>query len=456
MPIIVYTVTEGMLQAISDENVVGYVNDVPMVAGMEIFKDDTIVFRVINNTYEIWSTRIRYGTSSQLMTLSSDARSTSYTWNRSDIITGFTISTAKDPNIVYEFNADKLQYFTDRHTKCYVNDVLMDAESIIFTNQSIRIECDEGYEFLTGEKVRISSTIMVEMDLNETRTIATWFFDGDEIYSFEFITTKTAKVETDTTNNTYEITPRELRNLESLSLKEFNAEGVEIADYSNLLVGVMRYPFAIPEDYIGSEGGIYLGHTQYTAVTAKDILVDILEVDLGTIEIEATYNDLRDYANTEAILRLPHLDNVVLDLEYVIGQTVGVKYIVNLINGETTVIITSSKLPEGNDTLLTLKATIGTAIPIAHKDGFSYQPIDAQGLRLGGINHIDSPTIDIVRNEQVNSDSMFTIPVKDSGLLTGFSGWTKIDDIVMTVNATQQEKQEIIALLKTGVYFNDD
>lgn len=455
-PVIVCTITDSLLQSILASGVVGYVNDEPMTLDMNIFTGDVISFKVANPTLQINSARIRYSGISLVMNISEDLQTASYQWDSWDAITGFTISTSKNPNIVYEFDSEKLQYFTDRHAKCYVDDVLMGEDGIIYNNQTIRIECDAGYEFLTGEPVRIDSSIIIDMVLNENRTVATTLYDtGMDIYSFNFITTKTAVVETDTSNNTYEITPRELRNLESLNLKEFNVEGVQIADYSNLLVGVMRYPFTIPDEYKGSEGGIYLGHKQYDEVKAKDVSVDVLEIDLGTIEIDNTYNDLRDYANTEAILRLPHLDSVSLDLEYVIGQTVGVKYIVNLINGETTVIITSSKLPQGNDTLLTLKATIGTPIPIAHKEGFNYQPIDAQGLRLGGINHIESPTIDIVRNVQVNGDSMFTIPVKDSGTLTDFNGWTKIDDIVLTVNATQQEKQEIISLLKSGVFFNE-
>lgn len=456
-PFICLTVDQPLLDAIATGNSTGFINDIPMSIGDTVKLNDTIKFVAIDKYYYD-GVNVSYGSNQVAQMIKSvDNLSCSLLWDRQEVINGFTFFTDTNYTPVYTFNVEKHQYFTDRNTKVFANDVELDSTSIIYRGDTIKIVCDPTYEFITGEPVRISSYDGFDMDLTEDRKTATYTWDEDiSIYGFIFTTVKTAVVDTDTTNNTYQITPRELRNLESLNLKEFDVNGVEIADYSNLLVGVMRYPFAIPETLKGSYGGIYLGANQYEDVKATDILTDIIEIDLGEINCVSEFNDLRDYLNTEAILRLPHLSSVNLDLEYVIDQTIGVKYVVNLINGETTVIVTSSKLPSDNNTLLTLNATLGTAIPIAHKDGFNYKPIDTDNLRLGGINYISSPTIDIVRNEQVNGDSMFTIPVKDSGLLTGFTGWTKIDDIVFTVNATQQEKQEIIALLKSGVYFNDD
>lgn len=456
-PFISLTVDQTILDSIATNVSTGFINDIPMAIGDTIKENDVIKF-VVNDRYYYDGININYGSNRMAsMIRSFDKLSCSLVWDKEEVINSFNFFTNTDYNPVYTFDADKYQYFVDRKTKVFTNDIELGADSIIYRGDTIKIVCDPAYEFITGQNVSISSYILFEMDLTEDRKTATYTWDDEmSIYEFIFTTVKTAVVDSDTTNNTYQITPRELRNLESLNLKEFDVNGVEIADHSNLLVGVMRYPFAIPDDLKGVYDGIYLGAKQYNDVKATDIITDIITIDLGEINCVGVYNDLRDYLDTEAILRLPHLSSVSLDLEYVIDQTIGVKYVVNLINGETTVIITSSKLPSDNNTLLTLNATLGTAIPIAHKDGFNYKPIDTNSLRLGGINYISSPTIDIVRNEHVNSDSMFTIPVKDSGLLTGFSGWTKIDDIVMTVNATQQEKQEIIALLKSGVYFNDD
>lgn len=456
-PFICLTVDQTLLNTIATNNSTGFINNIPMSVGDKVEVNDTIKF-VANNRYFYDGININYGSNRMASMLRSfDKLSCSLVWEREEVINYFNFFTDTDYNPVYTFNATKYQYFVDRKTTVFANDIELGADSVIYRGDTIKIVCDPAYEFITGQNVLISSYISFEMDLTEDRKTATYNWDDEmSIYDFIFTTVKTAVVDSDTTNNTYQITPRDLRNLESLNLKEFDVNGVEVSDHSNLLVGVMRYPFAIPDDLKGAYDGIYLGARQYNDVKATDIITDIITIDLGEINCAGVYNDLRDYLDTEAILRLPHLSSVSLDLEYVIDQTIGVKYVVNLINGETTVIITSSKLPSDNNTLLTLNATLGTAIPIAHKDGFNYKPIDTNSLRLGGINYINSPTIDIVRNEHVNSGSMFTIPVKDSGLLTDFSGWTKIDDIVMTVNATQQEKQEIIALLKTGVYFNDD
>lgn len=453
-----FEVTQTDLDKFATNLSKGYINDVPMALGDTVNVGDVIKFEVTNPRYDYDGINIRYGVLNRTTSMirSADKKSCSITWLDREVINLFTFFTSTQFPSVYTFTEENYKYFTDRFAIPFANGVELVLGDEIYKDDAIEIKTDPAYEFLIGEQVRIIGSIFYDMVIAEDRKSATHTYNSDlPIYEFQFTTTKSAKVDTDTSNNTYLITPRELRNLESLNLKEFNVDGQEITDRSNLLVGVMRYPFKIPSDNLGALAGIYIGSKQYEEVKATDVDTDILEIDLGTIHIENKYGDLRDYADTEAILRLPQLNSVNLDLEYVIGQTVGIKYFVNLINGETTVIITSSKLPPDNNTLLTLNATIGTGIPIAHKNGFDYQPIDAEGMRLGGINLIDKPTIDIVRNEFANSDSMFTIPVKDSGLLTDFQGWTKIDDIVLTVNATQQEKQEIVNLLKAGVFFNE-
>lgn len=456
-----FKVKDTDLALFREKGVEGYINDAPMILDSIITINDLIKFVCVGRGVSFdgdGGVNINYGVSKgQFMTTQSDKLTSTYQWNKREKINYFQFYTSDKYPVVYTFDDEKYKYFTDRNSKPFANGVELTSNSYYRKGDVIEIKPNKGYEFITGQKVNISSNFAWDMEVNDKRTLATLTWErNDVIYGFEFTTVKSIIVDTDTTNNTYQITPRELRNLEALKLKEFDVNGVEIADYSNLLVGVMRYPFSIPANLKGSYGGIYLGHKKYDEVKATDIITDIITIDLGVINCVGQYKDLRDYANAEAILRLPHLSSVNLDLEYVIDQTIGVKYVVNLINGETTVIITSSKLPIDNNTLLTLNATLGTPIPTAHKDGFNYQPIDTDNLRLGGVNDISSPTIDIVRNEQVNGGSMFTIPVKDSGLLTGFKGWTKIDDIVMTVNATQQEKQDIIGLLKTGVFFNDD
>lgn len=439
-------------------NVNGFINDKPMAVGDTIKPNDVIKFVCFGNgvSFKNGGLLIRHGSSKTVtMNISTDLLTASYTWTSKTLITAFEYFINYEYPQIYIFDTDNYNYFTTRNAFPYVGGVKLEVGSKLYASDVLEIRCKTGYEFITGGYVYVMSASPSQMEINSSNTIASLQLPNDDIYSFDFTTVKTAIVNSDTTNNTYQITPRELRNLESLTLKTYDTNGELLSDDSNLLVGVMRYPFVIPDDFKGELGGIYIGSKQYSAVKATDINQDIIEIDLGIIETKGVYNNLLDYANTECILRLPHLNSVKLESEYVIDQKIGVKYIVNLINGETSVIITSDKLEAGNDTLLTINATIGTPIPIAHKDGFNYQPIDAQNMRIGGINYIDSPTIDIVRNELANKDSMFNIPVKDSGKLTGAKGWVKIDEIVLTLNATQAEKLEIINLLKTGVFFNE-
>nr|CAI8715995.1 poly(beta-D-mannuronate) lyase [Acinetobacter phage Phanie] len=455
---IAYTVTQASLNNFAENGVRGFINDSAMKVGDIINLNDTIKFTIIDTALTAFDS-VYIEANGQQYPMNIDLGKTIATqqWTVRQVITGFLFNITGLFPVVYTHDQTAAQYFSDRHASLYANGRLIGVGGQILKNDKIEIKCDADYEFMTGEDVIIRSYIAYYMDVNSTRKIAVKQYNyADEIYNFEFTTVKTTVVDTDTTNNTYELTPREFRNLESLELREWNTDGDVINDYTSLLVGVMRFPFAIPDEYKGEYGGIYLGHKQFDEVKGTDITEDFVTIDLGKIKVEPQFNDLRDYANTTAILRLPHLSSVNLDLEYVINQEVGVKYYVNLSNGETVVIITSSALESESKTLLTLNATLGTQMPIAHKEGNAYKPLDTNNMRIGGDNEIMKPTIDIVRNDIVNGDSMFTIPVKDSGKLTDFKGWTKIDDIVLTLNATQREKQEIVALLKQGVFFNDD
>ena len=64
-----------------------------------------------------------------------------------------------------------------------------------------------------------------------------------------------------------------------------------------------------------------------------------------------------------------------------------------------------------------------------------------------------SSFIEIIRNEVLLKDVYFTIPVDDESILTGLSGYVRIEDVNLVGNTMLNEKESIISKLKSGVIF---
>ena len=75
-------------------------------------------------------------------------------------------------------------------------------------------------------------------------------------------------------------------------------------------------------------------------------------------------------------------------------------------------------------------------------------------IKVGGQNNISTPFIEVIRNAAYLPDGTFTIPIVDEGTLTEL-GYYEVDKIKLVVNATSEEKQEIINILSQGVFIND-
>ena len=70
---------------------------------------------------------------------------------------------------------------------------------------------------------------------------------------------------------------------------------------------------------------------------------------------------------------------------------------------------------------------------------------------MGGDNGVLIPYIEIVRNDAILPNGFFTVPVVDESLISGQSGFIKIDNVELETSALGNEKAQIISLLNSGV-----
>lgn len=220
----------------------------------------------------------------------------------------------------------------------------------------------------------------------------------------------------------------------------------QVIDYGQYILGLVQLPFELPAEYIEAPDNVQLGDLE-TTVNVPVVNVDKLPVSLGEISVPAPEGNLLDFSGVVCNLHLPRTNAVVLAADYVIGQTIGVEYLIDLYSGEATINVTSSKV--GGKVFFTKTTTLGIDIPYIHTTDTAN--ISNSNIDVGGDNRITTPFIEVLKNEAVLVDGFFTIPIVDESLLGGKIGYIEVEKIDLKTDATLSERQNIVNLLKDGV-----
>lgn len=245
------------------------------------------------------------------------------------------------------------------------------------------------------------------------------------------------------TNNVYKI---DTNILSSVNKERF----VTIAgsdtpfDYGQYILSVLQFPFDIPADQILTTENIQLANRQLSVVANK-VATDKIKIDLGEIVVPDTYGNMLSFANTNAVIHLPLAPSIVLDLEYVIGQTLGVYYLLDCYTGTATINITSTKLAA---VISSTQVNIGVRIPYMAD---SYTAPENTGVVAGGNNGVKIPYIELISHDAILPHGFFTVPVVDETLISGQTGYIKVDNVELVTSALGNEKAQIISLLNSGV-----
>lgn len=281
-------------------------------------------------------------------------------------------------------------------------------------------------------------------EISENGHIATC----NDIENFQNVTSITVRALTPNVQGVNQVYELDTKGVSIISSKQFEFfTGKTTLQYGDYLLGLIKLPFSIPSDLITSENeAVKLGDYD-TGVTGKLINAEKLIVDLGSISTPLKFNNSLDFMNVACVLYLPFCEPINIDNDFVIGETVSIQYIVNLYNGEMVVNVSSSK---NNEIVITKNIDLNIDVPFANVKNRPPKN-DSRDIKLGVDNGLRNAHIVVMRNEAVLPKGFFTIPIIDEKPLQGETGFLKIDEIELNVNAHDNERENIISLLTNGV-----
>lgn len=234
--------------------------------------------------------------------------------------------------------------------------------------------------------------------------------------------------------------------LDSTILKELETADQTQYDLSNYVVSLNR--LFINVDDVQNKN-IELGKVD-TGIKGDYVNVDRQIIDLGSVLIPEKFNNAGDYNNTNLEIFLPFNGFQLLDAEKVINKTIKLIYKVNILNGDTSILIYNVE-GEEKTLIYTFNCNVGYSVPY-------YLTANSQNPELLGSLSMDNkhmlgftPFILHRYYNPINSIYNKEFEIKEFNNLTGFY---KFNDIELNKQGLlKSEYEEIKALLKEGVIF---
>lgn len=436
------TVTKADIDRFTAEGLEFYINNV-LVTGNATLQG-TLKFIANSNTV-INSAKIRdWDGFDNNFTISSDKKTATYKTDSGTEYEVPTVATSSTVPIDPYLNAVKqsdIDNYTAKNTVLYVNDV-------IATNGT---KLTGVLKFVANSGYLIENAVIRDLDgfsnnfvlSGDSKSVTFTTVTGTQ-YSAPTVETVMETKEVKGLNAVYELTPDLLRTFTAKRFVGFN--GQNETDYGRYILGLIELPFKVPSQYVKGKQNIQLGGYD-TGVNADLLSIDKITLDLGEITIPLKFNNSLDFQNVTGVLYLPYSLPITIEPKYFVGQKIGVEYIINMYNGECIINIYSTKT---NGVIIRQNIDLNIAIPFAQIE--TNPTINSpSNIKIGGFNGLKQPYIEVLRNDAMLSNGFFTIPVLDEKPLQGETGFLKIDEIKLNVNAHANECENIISLLTKGV-----
>lgn len=240
----------------------------------------------------------------------------------------------------------------------------------------------------------------------------------------------------------YHMRNAELDNLSNKLISYFQttASGdteIEDYDYTRFINQVYRLPFSIPSSIEVDTTKVSAGLFNLNMNT-KTIKKDHYDIDIGTIKIDS--KDATSYNAIKATLYLPFISSVQLDINDIIGHTISITYRINLLNGMNTLIVENE-----NGLIYNQNVNVATNLQLFG----AYYDKNIGSLNSVLNNNLRQAYIVIERKTPITN--LLTYPTNEHGLVSDYKGLTKFVNTQLHIDATFQEKQEILAQLQQGV-----
>lgn len=216
-------------------------------------------------------------------------------------------------------------------------------------------------------------------------------------------------------------------------------------DLGQYIINVLELPFKLSSDEYGNETDIQLGNFRLKT-RAIELLRDEIIIDFGEIVIPLEYNNSYDFINTETRLHVPYSRKIQLDMNYVVGQTIKVVYIIDLYTGDTTINVYSSLIDN-----IFHSETIEVGRDIPYITTFKGDKVNSISENKSLMNGLTKPFIEVVRNVPYQMSNPFNSDIIVQGSLFDVLGFIRVNSMKLKTTATINEKQRILMILKNGV-----
>lgn len=358
-----------------------------------------------------------------------------------------TISPVPKP-IRYTFTNNDVTSLTNKKVNLTINGNSVLAGDTVVEGDLLSATTLDDYQFYTDTYSSINftnSTTYLAFTLSTDRKSATVTMNAVDWLVFH-VDTKPPVPKTLAGNNVYTVTPLIVTEVTKNRFEVITVnDQTTFVDYGSYVLSLLQLPFTLDAEFISGDATIMLANHS-TGVTSQRVITDVIPFDFGSITIPESFNNLLDFDNTTAILHLPYSGSISIDVEYVVGQTIKIEYLIDCYSGKATVNIWSSKI---NDVIQSKEVDLGIDVPYANST-FS-DKVNNSNVDMGGNNRIKKPFIELVKSDAVLSNGFFTIPITDEQLLSTQTGYIQVENIDLVSKAIKSEKDELISILNGGV-----
>ena len=213
-------------------------------------------------------------------------------------------------------------------------------------------------------------------------------------------------------------------------------QSYDVTPYINNLI---MLPFNVPT---GEKSTIVAGNETFTT-QLPTVDNNYLTVDLGKIKVDEQYKNGFDYYQVKTRLMLPYTNMIELDPKHVINQTVSIKYIVNVVNGDTTI-----NLSNNDDLFYSNQVNLASEIPFISSATKGSQYTVINQLKTLFRNSIKQAYIIIEQPTPVLNSDFY--PTNEKGTLKGYTGNVKAS-LLNNMDINSNELNALQNLLETGV-----
>ena len=213
-------------------------------------------------------------------------------------------------------------------------------------------------------------------------------------------------------------------------------QSYDVTPYINNLI---MLPFNVPT---GEKSTIVAGNETFTT-QLPTVDNNYLTVDLGKIKVDEQYKNGFDYYQVKTRLMLPYTNMIELDPKHVINQTVSIKYIVNVVNGDTTI-----NLSNNDDLFYSNQVNLASEIPFISSATKGSQYTVINQLKTVFRNSIKQAYIIIEQPTPVLNSDFY--PTNEKGTLKGYTGNVKAS-LLNNMDINSNELNALQNILETGV-----